>query len=247
MRPSAISTLLAATLVIVFAAGTLPQLLPTLDDLLDGLLATPPETAGPGPPAPASVQTGELPRPSEPPLPHGDLVELAHHLDVDDQGSPTGGYDRQLFRHWTDTNDTGCDTRGDILNRDFTGHTLDPDGCRPLPATGTVVSLWDGHILDDPADVDVDHIIALADAWGAGASTWTATEREIFANDPANLIAVSATSNRDKAAHGPDRWLPTGHHATCWYLDTYVRVRLAYQLTVTTSEHAAILELAPTC
>jgi hypothetical protein len=110
-----------------------------------------------------------------------------------------------------------------------------------------VWSAFDEVVLDDPGEVDVDHIVALADAWGAGASEWTREHRRIFANDPYNLIAVSATSNREKAAYGPDRWQPSPHEVSWWYLERYVRVRIAYYLTVTTSEHAAVENLIQTC
>ncbi|MTV24770.1 HNH endonuclease [Nitriliruptoraceae bacterium ZYF776] len=227
------------------AAAPVPETV-TTDDRPSS--AAEPVTSAEAPAPHVHLPTGdELDRGDAPPLPDAPLDELLERLDVDDLGSPTGAYDRALFPHW-DRTVTGCTAREDVLRRDLVGAELDDRGCRPIAGTGTLVSAWDGEVVDDPAAIDVDHLVALADAYGAGASTWPAEQRRTFANDPANLLAVTAASNRAKAAHGPDRWLPaTGPEVTCWYLDRYARVRVAYELSVTTDEHDALVAASAAC
>ncbi|MTV27666.1 HNH endonuclease [Nitriliruptoraceae bacterium ZYF776] len=196
---------------------------------------------------PTPVTPDELPRdPEAPPLPDGSLADLVALLEIDD-GPPPGGYDRARFPHWAGTGD-GCNVREAILRRDFVGHELTQNGCRPVAGTGELRSVWDGEVVDDPSRVDVDHIRSLSEAWDAGASTWTDEERRSFANDPANLVAVTASSNRSKGSLGPDAWLPDhDQEATCFYLVAWTQVTIAYELTVTTTELDAVSEHTDVC
>lgn len=203
--------------------------------------------AASGAAAPPGLSASELDRGDAPELPPDEmaLLDVIKMLEVDDEGSPGGGYERDVFPHWRDTNGSGCNAREDALMREFEGAEV--DGCRVLAGSGELVSVWDGMVLVDPADVDVDHIRALSDAWLANASTWTLEMREVFANDPANLVSVSASSNRSKGASGPDAWEPPNGDADCWYLDRYARVSVAYELTVTSPQAAALRERAEFC
>jgi hypothetical protein len=99
--------------------------------------------------------------------------------------------------------------------------------------TGTIHDTYSGR--DYPAaatrDYDVDHVVALADAWRSGASTWTPARRKAFANDPAELVLTTAHTNRSKSDQGPDTWAPTSHPGACWYAAQYAAVKYLWGLT----------------
>src|SRR5688572_2022831 len=101
------------------------------------------------------------------------------------------GYSRDRFPHWA-SQGNGCDTREVVLQRDGSGVSVGDD-CK---ATGEWFSEYDGETFDDPGDLDIDHMVPLANAWRTGAATWTDEQREAFANDltQPQLIAVSASS-----------------------------------------------------
>lgn len=104
-------------------------------------------------------------------------------------------YDRAAFVHWTDPDGNGENARVDALN-----------------AAMVVKPVWvcpyTGVIVDDPARLDIDHVVPLQWAWVHGAYKWDSEKRMLFANDPINLIPVLASANRAKGSKGPDEWLP---------------------------------------
>ena len=119
-----------------------------------------------------------------------------------------GDYDRDLFAHWSDEDGDGCDTRQEVLIRDSsTTPVLHPERvCRVVE--GRWWSAYDDWWTTDPADLHIDHLVPLAEAWKSGARLWTDAEREAFANDTAGLVAVSAASNLAKGASDPTDWPP---------------------------------------
>ncbi len=156
---------------------------------------------------------------------------------------PDDGYSRERFgRAWADVYGNGCDTRNDILARDLVDVRLDPDGCvvlagtLPDPYTGTTIPFVRGP---DSADVQIDHLVALDDAWRTGAQGWPAARRLSFANDPANLLAVSGDANQDKGASDASQWLPPQAGFACVYVVRQLRIKAAYGLWLTPDEHAA--------
>ena len=88
--------------------------------------------------------------------------------------------------------------------------------------------------------MQIDHVVALSDAWQKGAQTWTATQREAFANDPANLLAVDGPANQEKGAGDAATWLPPQRGYRCVYALRQVRVKAAYGLWVTAAERDAL-------
>lgn len=169
-------------------------------------------------------------------------------LDVAAAG-PLEGYDRTQFgQAWADVDSNGCDTRNDVLARDLTDTTTD-DGCHVLsgtlddPYTGQHVAFVRGP---RSADVQVDHVVALADAWRKGADRWDPARRLAFANDPANLRAVSGKANQDKGASDAAAWLPQPGYR-CVYVLLQVRVKAAYGLSVTPAEKAAMSRALDGC
>jgi len=160
---------------------------------------------------------------------------------------PDDDYVREKFgQAWADVDGNGCDTRNDVLARDLRDARLDPDPGAPCvvlrgtlddPYTGEVVPFARGP---DSADVQIDHVVALADAWRTGARAWTAQRRLAFANDPANLLAVSGAANQDKGAADAAGWLPPQRGYGCVYVMRQVRIKVAYGLWVTADERAAM-------
>ncbi|MCL2424446.1 MAG: HNH endonuclease family protein [Micrococcales bacterium] len=159
------------------------------------------------------------------------------------------GYDRTRFgQPWADVDGNGCDTRNDVLARDL-ADTVTDDGCVVLrgtlddPYTGAQVAFVRGP---RSSDVQVDHVVALADAWSKGADQWDPARRLAFANDPANLRATSAEANRTKGASDASAWLPQPGYQ-CVYVMVQVRVKAAYGLSVTTTEKSAIAKALGSC
>lgn len=160
-------------------------------------------------------------------------------------------YEREEYGPaWEDVDGNGCDTRNDVLRRDLRGLRLDVDGCTVLagllddPYTGARIAFVRGA---GSADVQIDHVVALADAWGAGARSWDAARRRAFANDPANLLAVDGRANQDKGAASADAWLPPDPGYACVYALRQVRVKWAYGLSVTPDERAALDDAMSSC
>lgn len=149
----------------------------------------------------------------------------------------TSGYDRDLFNHWTDADGDGCDTRDEVLYRQNTasGKSCGDD-------EGRWKSVYDNLSFTDSSDLDVDHMVPLAEAYGSGAYRWSSGTKERFANDmyKYSLIAVSASSNRSKSDQDPAEWLPTKKSYTCRYLASFTVVKYRWSLTVDSREKRSI-------
>ncbi len=155
------------------------------------------------------------------------------------------GYSRDRFPHWEGQGD-GCDTRDRVLQRDGQG-VMTGDDCRITG--GTWLSVYDGQSFTDPGEVDVDHMVPLANAWRTGAASWTDEQREAFANDLTRpqLLAVSASSNRSKGDQDPSQWRPPRSEYWCTYAQSWIMVKTYWHLSVTADEKAALGEMVGTC
>lgn len=158
------------------------------------------------------------------------------------------GYSRAQFGPAWPTID-GCDARNEVLRRDLTGAVL-RDNC--VVSSGTLVSPYSGatvHFVRGPnsADVQIDHVVALGDAWQTGAQQWPAQQREVFANDTAELLAVDARSNEQKGDADAASWLPAKKSFRCRYIATQVMVKAKYRLWVTKAEHDAMARVLSGC
>ncbi|KQY22880.1 hypothetical protein ASD16_09715 [Cellulomonas sp. Root485] len=156
--------------------------------------------------------------------------------------APSTGYERERFgQAWADADRNGCDTRNDILRRDLTATVVEDcvvlSGTLDDPYTGVPIPFARGP---GSAEVQIDHVVALSDAWQKGAQTWTAAQREAFANDPANLLAVDGPANQEKGAGDAATWLPPQRGYRCVYALRQVRVKAAYGLWVTAAERDAL-------
>jgi hypothetical protein len=116
-----------------------------------------------------------------------------------------------------DSDGDRCDTREEVLiTESRTPAQVDPYGCKVV--AGDWFSIYDGVVTDQPGDLDIDHVVALAEAWDSGAASWDTNRRRAFANDldePAALIAVTASSNRSKRDEDPAEWRPPRREASC--------------------------------
>lgn len=167
--------------------------------------------------------------------------------------APKTGYTRNEFgQAWADTDHNGCDTRNDILARDlrspvFKAGTRDCvvlSGRLEDPYTGASIAFQRG---ERSADVQIDHIVPLSDAWQKGAQQWTAQKRLSFANDPANLRAVDGPANQQKSDGDLATWLPANRSFRCEYAVNVVDVKAAYGLWMTQAEHDKAAELLGAC
>jgi hypothetical protein len=153
-------------------------------------------------------------------------------------------YSRARFPHWRDTG-SNCDVRDTVLKRD--GTKVKVSGCNVV--AGTWTSVYDGDKITDPAKVDIDHVVPLANAWRSGASAWTDEDREDFANDldDPQLVAVSASSNRSKGDQDPSTWKPERTASWCQYAQDWIIVKSKWKLTVLAKEKTALNDMLETC
>lgn len=173
--------------------------------------------------------------------------------------APKTGYDRALFgAAWTDDvsvegGRNGCDTRNDILRRDLTDLVLKAgsNGCAVQtgtladPYTATTIGFVRGQ--DTSSAVQIDHVVALSDAWQKGAQQLSPTQRADFANDPRNLQATDGPINQQKGDGDAATWLPPNTSFRCTYVARQVEVKAAYQLWVTQAEKDAITRVLTGC
>lgn len=173
--------------------------------------------------------------------------------------APKTGYNRSLFgQAWTDDvtvtyGHNGCDTRNDILRRDLVTVEIKPDsnGCTVLtgvlhdPYTGSTIDFHRGE--GTSTQVQIDHVVALSDAWQKGAQQWDAGTRRNFANDPINLQATIGSINEQKGDGDAATWLPPNKSYRCSYVSRIVDVKAAYGLWVTQAEHDAIVQILSNC
>jgi hypothetical protein len=168
--------------------------------------------------------------------------------------APKTGYDRDLFgQAWADVDRNGCDTRNDVLRRDLSAFVLKAGthGCLVLsgtlhdPYTGRTIGFVRGQ--QTSIAVQIDHVVALSDAWQKGAQQWSADTRERFANDPLNLLAVDGPTNSRKSDGDAATWLPPAKAYRCRYVARQVAVKRAYGLWVTSAEKVAIARVLSSC
>jgi hypothetical protein len=159
------------------------------------------------------------------------------------------GYDRDRFGAGWRTGHDECDTRDRVLAAESVT-LVDRQGCTVV--AGEWLSAWDGVQVLDPAALDVDHLVPLAEAWTSGASTWDQARREAFANDvdparPDALVAVTASANRSKGDADPAEWMPPRREVWCRYAAAWITQKHAWRLTIDDAEHQALVDALDTC
>ncbi len=168
--------------------------------------------------------------------------------------APTTGYDRDEFgAGWVDTDHNGCDTRNDVLARDLTGERFEPGTRDCVVVSGTLADPYSGTTIefrrgqDTSDDVQIDHVVALSDAWQKGAQGWDAETRVAFANDPLNLLAVDGPLNQQKGDGDAATWLPPDRGYRCAYVARQVAVKLDHGLWMTAAERDAVAGVLGAC
>ena len=155
------------------------------------------------------------------------------------------GYDRSFFDHWRDIDGDGCDSRDQVLKRDSISlPQVDPVNCNVI--AGDWVSPYDGGKWSNPSDIDIDHVVALKEAWDSGAWAWSAAQRKAFANDTSDsrtLLAVTDSVNQSKSDKDPSNWLPPLQSYTCTYLGNWIAVKVRWSLSMDSSEFGRIKNL----
>lgn len=199
----------------------------------------------------ALTEPADLGAEAAPPAASGTALEQLGTLPIKGR-APKTGYDRteSFGTAWRDVDRNGCDTRNDVLARDLTAIDR-PSGCRVLsghladPYTGTGIDFVRGQGTSQA--VQIDHVVALMNAWETGAQKLTAKRRTELANDPLNLLAVEGRANSQKGAGDAATWLPPNKGFRCEYVARQVAVKANYGLWVTAAEHDAITTVLAGC
>ncbi|WJL95098.1 cell wall-binding repeat-containing protein [Microbacterium sp. ET2] len=155
--------------------------------------------------------------------------------------STTPAYSRDRFDHWVDADADGCNTRYEVLIEESTSPVSVGGGC--ALSGGTWVSPYDGVTATTPAEIEIDHVVALAEAWRSGAWAWDDDQRRAFANDtevPYALVAASSSANQSKSDHDPAEWLPTNSAYTCEYIVGWVLTKYRWSLSADPAEIEAV-------
>ncbi|MCZ0989460.1 HNH endonuclease family protein [Streptomyces diastatochromogenes] len=155
------------------------------------------------------------------------------------------GYSRSLFPHWI-TISGSCNTRETVLKRDGSNVVTD-SSC--AATSGSWYSPYDGATWTAASDLDIDHLVPLAEAWDSGASQWTTSERQAFANDLTRpqLIAVTDNVNQAKGDQDPATWMPSVTSYRCTYVRAWVQVKYYYDLSVDSAEKTALTNYLASC
>jgi hypothetical protein len=168
--------------------------------------------------------------------------------------APKTGYTREEFGPaWADVDRNGCDTRNDILARDLEGETFKPGTQNCVVATGMLADKYTGTTISfvrgngTSTAVQIDHLVALSDAWQKGAQKLSADQRKQLANDPLNLMAADGPTNGAKGDKDAATWLPPNKAFRCEYVARQTAVKAKYQLWATQAEHDAIAGILDTC
>ncbi len=156
------------------------------------------------------------------------------------------GYSRSKFPHWIDADGDSCNTRYEVLIDEATTTPQVGSGCRL--SGGRWLSYYDAEVWTDPADLDIDHFVPLAEAWDSGARNWTTSQRRSFANDLGDLRSLAAVTDNVNQAKGdkdPDDWMPARER--CRYIVEWVAVKLRWGLSVDVAEKDALNGRADGC
>ena len=178
-----------------------------------------------------------------------DALTALNKLEVKGR-APKTGYTRSQFPHWSDPDRNGCDARNDTLKRDLTNITFKAGtrDCKVIagqlldPFSGKVITFSTTKVV-----IDIDHVVALSNAWQTGAAYFDKNTRLLLANDPINLLAVDAKLNRQKGDGDAATWLPPNKSFRCEYVARQVAVKSKYKLWVTEPEKVAITKILSSC
>lgn len=220
---------IAGTVILALLAGTAPQIIE--QSVREN--STPAQTSEVTPAETKAVQVGSA-------------LEALEKLEIKGR-APKTGYERSEFGDgWSTVN--GCSTRNIILYRDLENVVLD-DECRVV--SGVLNDSFSGEVIqfskDEGSKVQIDHLVALSDAWQKGAQLLTKEKRVQLANDPLELLAVSGAQNQAKSDGDAATWLPKNKAFRCEYIARQIAVKIKYTLWVTQAENQAMASILSSC
>lgn len=154
-------------------------------------------------------------------------------------------YDRSEWKHWIDEDKDCQDTRVETLISDSLVVNLDDKECHV--DWGVWIDEYSGDLFFNPIKLDIDHIVPLKNAHNSGGWKWSASKKEAFANDPANLKAVYRSENRSKGFKSLDQWLPSNTEYWCEYIEVWTDLKKKYKLSMTTGEKKTIKVIGEAC
>ena len=236
------------------ACAPVAERVPLVDGAVQQAVATPRST-GEGPSAAPAADPSPEPTAtalSPAPVPAAaTAVTLLATIEVKGR-APKTGYDRDLFGDsWSDVDRNGCDTRNDILARDLSDETYKPGTRDCVVVSGQLVDPYTARTLSftkaDASAVQIDHVVALSNAWQTGAQQWSADRRLTFANNPLNLLAVDGPTNASKGDGDAATWLPPSKTYRCPMLARQIAVKAKYGLWVVPPEHDAMIRILSAC
>jgi hypothetical protein len=171
------------------------------------------------------------------------VVDLVKTLVVREEEPPP--FDPAQFEHWIDADGDGCDTRQEVLIA--TSHPQYLAVGPQCQVSGEWHSYYEGGYLEDPAQLAIDHLVPLEEAWRSGAWEWTPEQRRDFANDldymQASLLPITLSVHEAKGSSDPAEWLPPYHGTHCGYVQKWVLVKSRWNLTVDPQEYRALEEM----
>jgi hypothetical protein len=231
--PTADATIPAATGT-ASTTSTVPSTTGTSSSPATTPATTPP--TGPTSTTPATVGTSA---PADPRMLALDLLSM-----VRVEREHRGGYERDFFGYPARFGG-GCDTRDEVLQRDSQSLVqMDPVGCTVV--AGDWYSPYDDLWFETPQDIEIDHVVALKEAWDSGAWQWGTAALEAFGNDltdPRTLRAVSGDSNREKSDKDPSNWLPRNAADVCRFAGDWTAIKARWGLSMDESEHGRLRNL----
>ena len=211
------------------------------------------DTDSPSDPAAVPTTAPSTAAGAPPPPSAANSLSMLEGLTVAPAGS-MAGYSREEFPHWASEAQTygwaepdgSCDVRDAVLIRDGEGIRIDGD-CSIT--AGTWLDPYTGQTLTNPSEVDIDHIVPLANAWRSGASSagWSTADREAYANDPEVLLSADDGANQTKGDKGPEAWKPPNRDYWCEYARRWTWIKSDWHLSINPAEEAALRQMIGTC
>lgn len=205
----------------------------------------------------AALLVGVAPIPAQaeiaPDIAPGQAITTLESLPVKGRAPKTGYTRAQFGPTWADVDRNGCDTRNDILQRDLTQITYRAKTRDCVVESGNLVDRYSGEVINfqrgniSSMEVQIDHVVALSNAWQTGASKLDALQRRALANDPLNLFAVKGRLNSQKRDGDAATWLPPLKSFRCTYVAHQIAVKAKYSLWVTAPEKAAMGSILAKC